>query len=90
MRLLLALPAWIASTGLGGAAVVAAVLGWFAALATGRMPRGLRDLGAWSIRYTGQADAYLFFVTERYPYAGPYEFAEPPPEEEVADQYVAA
>jgi Domain of unknown function (DUF4389) len=90
VRLLLALPALIVAAGLGGAAVVAAVLGWFASLATGRMPRGLRDLGAWSIRYGGQADAYLFFVTERYAYAGPYEFAEPPPEEELADQYAAA
>lgn len=90
VRVLLALPAWIAAAGLGGAALVAAVLGWFAALATGRMPRGLRDLGAWSIRYTGQADAYLFLVTERYSHAGPYEFAEPPPEEEAADQYAAA
>jgi Domain of unknown function (DUF4389) len=76
VRLLLAVPAWIIAGSLSGAAVAAAVLGWFAALATGRMPRGLRDLAAWSIRYTAQADAYLFFVTERYPYAGPYEFAE--------------
>jgi hypothetical protein len=79
VRALLTVPAWLTAAGLGGAALVAAVLGWFAALATGRMPQGLRDLAAWSIRYTGQADAYLFFVTERYPYSGPYEFAEPAP-----------
>jgi hypothetical protein len=90
VRALLAVPAWIAAAGLSGAAFVAAVLGWFAALATGRMPRGLRDLAAWSIRYTAQADAYLFFVTQRYPYAGPYEFAEPPPDEELAEQSAAA
>ena len=90
MRLILALPAWLASAALGGAALVAAVLGWFAALVTGRMPRGLRDLGAWSIRYSGQVGAFLFLVTERYPYAGPYEFAEPPPDEELAEQSAAA
>jgi Domain of unknown function (DUF4389) len=90
VRALLAVPAWLTAAGLSGAALVAAVLGWFASLATGRMPRGLRDLGAWSIRYTAQADAYLFFVTERYPYAGPYEFAEPPPEDELAEQPAAA
>ena len=90
VRALLAVPAWITAGGLGGAALVAAVLGWFAALATGRMPRGLRDLAAWSIRYTAQTDAYLFFVTQRYPYAGPYEFAEPPPDEELAEQSAAA
>jgi Domain of unknown function (DUF4389) len=89
-RLLLVIPAWLTAAGLGGAAVVAAILGWFASLVTGRMPRGLRDLAAWSIRYTGQADAYLFFLTERYPYSVPYEFAEPPPEEELAEQAVAA
>ena len=90
VRALLAVPAWIAAAGLSGAAFVAAVLGWFAALATGRMPRGLRDLAAWSIRYTAQTDAYLFFVTPRYPYAGPYEFAEPQPEEELAEQPAVA
>ena len=90
LRLLLVLPAWVTAAGLEGAALVAAILGWFAALATGRMPRGLRDLGAWSIRYAGQTDAYLFFVTERYPYAGPYEFAEPPPEEDAVEQLAAA
>jgi hypothetical protein len=90
VRILLAIPAWLTAAGLGGAALVAALLGWFASLATGRMPRGLRDLAAWSIRYTGQADAYLFFVTQRYPYSGPYEFAESPPDEELAEQPVAA
>jgi hypothetical protein len=90
VRVLLAVPAWMVGAGLGGAAVTAAVLGWFASLALGRMPRGLRDIGAWSVRYTGQTDAYLFFVTERYPYAGPYEFAEAPPEEELAEQPAAA
>jgi hypothetical protein len=83
-RIFLAVPAWVIGDALGGVALVAALLGWFAALATGRMPRGLRDLGAWSLRYTSQADAYLFLVTERYPYSGPYEFAEPPPPEPVA------
>jgi hypothetical protein len=88
-RGLLVLPAWLISSALGGAAVVAAILGWFASLATGRMPRGLRDLGAWWIRYDGQANAYALFLTERYPYAGPYEFAEPP-EPDVAVEELAA
>jgi hypothetical protein len=88
-RLILAVPAWIVAACLGGAALTAAILGWFASLALGRMPRGLRDLGAWSIRYTSQADAYLFFITERYAYAGPYEFAEPSPDEAVAEQLAA-
>ena len=36
-----------------------AVLGWFAALARGRMPKGLRDAGAYAIGYSAQVLAYL-------------------------------
>ena len=35
------------------------------------MPEGLRNLGAVSLRYSAQATAYLFLVTERYPYSAP-------------------
>ena len=80
-RLFLAVPAFFVSGALGGAAFVAAVLGWFASLATGRMPTGLRKLASLSLRYTAQVDAYMFVVTDRYPYAGPA--LEPPVEEEV-------
>ena len=58
----------------GGALLIAcAVLGWFASLARGRMPKGLRDAGAYSIGYTAQASAYLLLVTDRYPNADPTE-----------------
>jgi hypothetical protein len=70
-RLLLAVPALLLSGALGGAVVVVAVLGWFASLARGRMPHGLRDLAATSIRYQAQAHAYLLLLTPRYPYACP-------------------
>jgi hypothetical protein len=56
---------------LSGVLVVIAVLAWFYGLATGRMPSGLRDLGAACIRYAGQTYAYLLFLTDRYPYAAP-------------------
>jgi uncharacterized membrane protein YgcG len=62
------------SYGGGGALVfVCAFLGWFATLARGRMPKGLRDAGAYSIGYTAQMTAYLLLVTERYPNADPTE-----------------
>ena len=51
--------------------LVVAVLGWIAALVTGRMPGGLRDLGVASIRYQTQAGAYLFLLTARYPDSSP-------------------
>ena len=35
------------------------------------MPRGLRNLGAYAIRYQGQVDAYFYLLTARYPFAGP-------------------
>jgi hypothetical protein len=61
--------------GTGGGSLLAAsgFLGWFASLALGRMPKGLRDAGAWSIGYTAQTSAYLFLLTDRYPNADPTE-----------------
>ena len=38
---------------------------------TGRMPRGLRDAGAYGIGYRAQMLAYLLLVTDRYPNADP-------------------
>ena len=55
-------------------------LGWFAALATGRMPTGLRNLGAFAVRYLSQTNAYWFVVTDAYPHASPA--LRPPPEPE--------
>ena len=55
-------------TGLLG---VASFLGWFAALARARMPRGLRDAMAYALSYAAQLDAYLFLLTDRYPNGDP-------------------
>lgn len=62
---------WFASTGVGGVAAVCAFLGWFASLATGRMPVGLRNLAAYGVGYTAQAYAYALLLTDRYPNADP-------------------
>ena len=70
-RGLLAVPAFLIGGGLAGALLVAAFLGWFVGLVLGRMPQGLRDLGAYALRYLSQTNAYLCFVTERYPDSGP-------------------
>ncbi len=45
---------------------------WWAAMITGRMPRGFRDLGANAIRYIQQGYAYVLLVTGSYPCASPY------------------
>jgi hypothetical protein len=70
-RLFLSLPAALLSSGLATATLVAAFLGWWASLFTGRMPRQLRNLGAWGLRYQGQLHSYFLLLTERYPYSGP-------------------
>ena len=62
---------WVATTGVGGIAAICAFLGWFAAVATGRMPVGLRNLAAYGLGYTAQAYGYLLLLTPRYPNSDP-------------------
>lgn len=71
-RGVLALPALLLSGGYLGVLLTVAILGWFAALFTGRMPGGMRDIGVAAIRYATQASAYLLLVTDRYPHAAPF------------------
>ena len=71
-RILLAIPAFILGSAIGTAMWIAAFLGWFASLFTGRMPDGLRKLGLFSLRFSAQANSYGYgLLTSRYPYAGP-------------------
>lgn len=84
-RLVLAVPALFLLTAFLGSAgsfnpesssgigllIVAAFLGWFFALARGRMPRGLRDLIAYGLSYAAQVWAYLTLLTDRYPSSDP-------------------
>jgi hypothetical protein len=70
-RGLLAIPAVFILTGLSGALSIVGILGWFVALFLGRMPDGLRNLGAYVLRYGAQTGAYFYLLTERYPDAGP-------------------
>jgi hypothetical protein len=70
-RFFLAIPAFILASALGGVALVIAVLAWWYGLATGRMPEGMRNLGASCLRYSAQTYAYALLVTSRYPYGGP-------------------
>jgi hypothetical protein len=88
-RLVLAIPAlvlaavlsggWVGSR-TGGVLGTVALLGWFASMAVGRMPCGLRDLGAYSLGYTALVTAYVLLLTDRYPSARPSSFLSPAPE----------
>lgn len=70
-RLVLVVPAALLASAYGGVALVAAVLCWFAALVTGRIPSGLRDLGAAALRYQAQVYSYVLLLTSRYPDSSP-------------------
>ena len=70
-RIVLAIPALLVASAYHTVAAVAALLGWFAALATGEMPRGLRRAQTLALRYAAQTYGYLFLLTESYPYSGP-------------------
>ncbi len=70
-RLFLALPAFILNGALNWLLIAAGFGGWFAALATGRMPEGLRNAGAHALRYNARVNAYLSLLTGRYPFSGP-------------------
>jgi len=66
-RIILVIPAYVFAAVLGTVAQVLAFVGWFVCLALGRMPKGMRDLIAYCIRYQAQTYAYLFLLTSRYP-----------------------
>jgi hypothetical protein len=70
-RLILAIPAVLISGGLNGVAVLAAIYSWFHAMLRGRVPRGLRNVGAFALRYNAQMVGYTGLLTHRYPYTGP-------------------
>ena len=66
-RLILALPAAILSGVLNYLSAAVAFFAWFVCLALGRIPEGMRNLQAFSIRYHAQTQAYEYLLTERYP-----------------------
>ncbi len=71
LRLFLLIPAAFVAGILGYVIILVAIFAWFYALVRGRMPEGLRNLGASCIRYNAQTYAYWFLVTDRYPYGAP-------------------
>jgi len=78
-RFFLAIPAMLVGSLLEHILFVVAILAWFAALVTGRMPGGFQHLGAAALRYNAQLWAYLLLVTDSYPHATPT-VTEPEPE----------
>ena len=68
VKWLLAIPHYIILFFLGIAAIVAAIIAWFAILFTGRYPRGLFDFVVGVYRWSLRVEAYtLLLTTDRYP-----------------------
>jgi len=70
-RIILVVPAYLVSGALGNALSVVALFGWFTGLFLGRMPQGLRNLGVFALRYQAQLNAYVWLLTDVYPFSGP-------------------
>ena len=66
-RLLLAIPAIVISGVMNYLIEILAFFAWFVCLALGRMPEGMRNLLAFTIRYHAQTQAYYSLVTPQYP-----------------------
>jgi hypothetical protein len=81
-RLFLAIPTMFLSFGFWLALFAVSVLMWFTALFTAKAPEGLRNVAAWALRYSAQAEAYLYLITDAYPHSSPLEGAEPAPAQE--------
>jgi Domain of unknown function (DUF4389) len=85
-RLPLAIPHLIVLWALSIAAAVVAIIGWFGALFTGRLPQFAYDFLSGVTQWTARVDAYLSFLTDAYPpfafgdASYPVRVAIPPPE----------
>ena len=73
VRLILAIPHIVVLWVLGIAAEVVALICWFAALVTGRLPDALAEFQVGYLRWATRFYAYLFLLTDEYP---PFEFAD--------------
>ena len=67
MQPLLALPAIVFASVLAVVAVGAALVGWFVAVVSGRVPSGLEELGIYCLRFQAQTFAYAILLSSRYP-----------------------
>jgi len=73
VRIILAIPHIVVLWVLGIAADVVALICWFAALVTGRLPSGLAEFQVGYLRWQTRFYAYLFLLTDVYP---PFELAD--------------
>uniref|UniRef100_UPI0018924CCB DUF4389 domain-containing protein n=1 Tax=Catenulispora rubra TaxID=280293 RepID=UPI0018924CCB len=75
IRLILAIPQLIILYFLLLAGFFVLIVGWFAALFTGRLPAGIRDFLIGILKYQVRVHGYLFLLVDEYP---PFAFFEAP------------
>lgn len=66
-RLILAIPALIIARIMTNLAQAIAIFSWVVALVLGRLPEGMRNFGAFALRYDQQTSGYVLLLTSRYP-----------------------
>jgi 2-(1,2-epoxy-1,2-dihydrophenyl)acetyl-CoA isomerase len=67
LRIVLAIPAYLLAYVLNVVLEAVGLIAWIVAVFAGRVPKGIRDLAAYCLRYQAQTFAYLLLVTDRYP-----------------------
>ncbi|HVX20977.1 MAG TPA: DUF4389 domain-containing protein [Acidimicrobiales bacterium] len=67
IRLIMVIPQWIVLFFVHIAALVVVIIGWFAALFTGRLPQFAVDFLSGVVRWDIRVSAYFYFLTDRYP-----------------------
>ena len=66
-RLILAIPQFFVLFFIGIAAEFVVIIGWFAALFTGRLPESFARFILGAIRWATRVSAYFFMLTDSYP-----------------------
>jgi hypothetical protein len=77
LRLVLAVPAIVFASVFGVVHGCTTIGTWFVALVLGRTTEGLRELGAFCLRYSAETAGYVLLVTPEYPTLAPRVREEP-------------
>lgn len=93
LRIILVIPAYVLAYIFQYLGVIVSIISWLVAIFVARVPKGLRDFGAFMLRWETQTWAYVFLLTDRYPSLstpepkGPVEVV-PPPRPTLTGNYV--
>ncbi len=66
-RIILAIPALLIARIMTNLSQILAIFNWVVSLVLGRLPEGMRNFGAFALRFEQQTTAYVYLLTDRYP-----------------------